>query len=134
VLGLFLIVIHFLFGRHVLFGEIAIAQYLCRIFGNEQLLAQNDAYLHVEIQQWLSYASQLSSSNEDMWQAALKDINTHLACRSVLVGYQLTLADIVICSELFNHGFQSTNEFPHLGRYYRYCLSHSFFSEGFLLV
>jgi len=114
----------------VLFGEIAIAQYLCRVFNLSSLLASSDPFLEVEVQQWLAYAAHLSHSSEDDYARALKDINGHLAHRSVLVGYAVTLADMAVWGELFRRGFSGEEgELPHLKRFFRFCNASPLFDE-----
>lgn len=119
-------------GDNETFGLVSIANYMARntkVGGkpvSKQLLADNDANLSAQIEQFTAIADSIFN---DIHKADMKiiigQIQTHIKTRSFLVGNSITMADILLALAIYqtalNFGEQEKkNDFPDVVRWLIY--------------
>jgi len=97
-----------------LYGDVSIARFLARL-RPQLLLYGDDLFTATEVDQWID-----SASNE-VTSSTLVSLNTHLTLRTFLVGFNLSLADIVLFVHLTGKKSELTqSEYAHLQRWFTY--------------
>ncbi|CAA6659634.1 unnamed protein product [Spirodela intermedia] len=96
-------------------------RYIGRVAQDPPALYERSAQESQEIDMWLDYVSTLSSGAE--FEAACANIDGYLLLRTFLVGYSISVADIVIWSGLAGTGqrwasLKKSNKYPNLVRWF----------------
>ena len=108
----------------VIKGLVSIAKYLTSKSENTELLGGNDLEKKANVNQWLEYrVSQVDHAvNEKDICATLKELNEYLSERVYVVGFHLTVADVVLFYGLqdiyLNLTFVEKQKYINLSRWY----------------
>ncbi|GBB83543.1 hypothetical protein RclHR1_10240004 [Rhizophagus clarus] len=118
-------------------GTNDVARYLATT-NKDLFLYGNNSESKTMVDHWVDFATDKLKTNDfKILEAAFDEINHHLTLRTFLVGYKLSLADIIIWGALknsaaFNRAIKTGKETggPHLIRWFNYVNSLDFAQQG----